>query len=281
MKRVGAHVSSAGGVENSPLNAKNINAKAFALFTKNQKQWKAKPLSSENIDSFKKNCEINGYLPDHILPHDSYLINLGNPDKEGLERSRVAFLDEVNRCSQLGLKYLNFHPGNHKNIISEDECLNLISESLNITLNSTEDVILVIENTAGQGTSLGYRFEHLAHIISKTEDKSRIGVCLDTCHTFASGYDIRTYKSYMETMKKFENIVGFQYLKGIHLNDSKVKLGSRVDRHHSLGAGELGLEPFKFIMNDTRIDEIPMLLETIDSTIWEKEIKLLYSFTDI
>ncbi len=281
MKRVGAHVSSSGGVENSPLNAKDIRAKAFALFTKNQKQWKAKPLSSENIDSFKKHCRENGYLPEHILPHDSYLINLGNPEKEGLGKSREAFLDEINRCSQLGLKYLNFHPGNHKNMISEDECLDLISESLNIALDSTEGVTLVIENTAGQGTSLGYRFEHLAHIISKTEDKSRIGVCMDTCHTFASGYDIRTFETYSETMKNFEEIVGFQYLKGMHLNDSKVKLGSRVDRHHSLGQGELGLDPFRFIMIDSRIDEIPMVLETIDSTIWEKEIKLLYSYTDI
>ncbi len=280
MKRVGAHVSSAGGVENSPLNAKDINAKAFALFTKNQKQWKAKPLSSENIESFKKHCLENNFLPEHILPHDSYLINLGNPDKDGLERSREAFIDEINRCTMLGLKLLNFHPGNHKNMISEDDCLDLISESLNIALNSTVDVTLVIENTAGQGTSLGYRFEHLAHIISKVEDKSRIGVCIDTCHTFASGYDIRTFESYTETMKKFEDIVGFEYLKGMHLNDSKVKLGSRVDRHHSLGEGELGLDPFRFIMSDPRIDEIPMVLETIDSTIWEKEIKLLYSFTD-
>jgi len=281
MKRVGAHVSSSGGVQNSPLNAKDIRAKAFALFTKNQKQWKANPLNSENIDSFKKHCRENGFLPEHILPHDSYLINLGNPEKEGLGKSREAFLDEINRCSQLGLKYLNFHPGNHKKMISEDECLDLISESLNIALDSTEGVTLVVENTAGQGTSLGYRFEHLAHIISKIEDKSRIGVCMDTCHTFASGYDIRTFETYSETMKKFDDIVGFQYLKGMHLNDSKAKLGSRVDRHHSLGEGELGLDPFRFIMGDSRIDEIPMVLETIDSTIWEKEIKLLYSYTDI
>ena len=281
MKRVGAHVSSAGGVENSPLNAEKIHAKAFALFTKNQKQWNAKPLSSKNIDDFQRNCEDNGFIPDQILPHDSYLINLGNPEKDGLIRSRDAFIDEINRCSQLGLKYLNFHPGNHKKMISEDECLDLISESLNLALDVTKGVTLVIENTAGQGTSLGYRFEHLAHIINKTEDKSRIGVCIDTCHTFASGYDLRTFETYSETMDKFERIVGFKYLKGMHLNDSKVKLGSHVDRHHSLGQGELGLDPFKFIMSDPRIDEIPMILETIDSSIWEKEIELLYSYEEV
>lgn len=278
MKRVGAHVSSAGGVENSPLNADKISAKAFALFTKNQKQWDAKPLSTKNIDDFKKNCEENGFIADFILPHDSYLINLGNPEKEGLIRSRDAFIEEINRCSQLGLKYLNFHPGNHKKMISEDECLDLISESLNFSLDVTKGVTVVIENTAGQGTSLGYKFEHLAHIINKTEDKSRIGVCIDTCHTFASGYDLRTFETYSETMEEFDKIVGFNYLKGMHLNDSKVKLGSHVDRHHSLGQGELGLDPFKFIMGDPRIDDIPMILETIDSSIWEKEIELLYSY---
>ncbi len=281
MKMVGAHVSAAGGVENSPLNAKNINSRAFALFTKNQKQWNAKPLSEENIDGFKRNCEENGFLPEHILPHDSYLINLGNPENGGLTRSRSAFIEEVKRCSQLGLKFLNFHPGNHKNIISEDECLNLISESINKTLDVTKGVTLVIENTAGQGTSVGYCFEHLSAIIEKVEDKERIGVCLDTCHIFASGYDIRTFEKYSETMNKFDSIVGFGYLKGMHLNDCKTKLGSRVDRHHSLGQGEIGLDPFRFIMKDDRIDNIPMILETIDSSIWEKEIKLLYSFTDI
>lgn len=280
MKRVGAHVSAAGGVENAPLNAADIGAKAFALFTKNQKQWKAKPLSPENIENFKINYKEKGFLPDFILPHDSYLINLGNPEKDGLLKSREAFIEEINRCSQLGLKYLNFHPGNHKNMITEDQCLDLISESLNQAIDVTNGVSLVIENTAGQGTSLGYRFEHLAHIIEKIEDKSRIGVCLDTCHTYASGYDLRTFELYSETMDKFDKIVGFEYLKGMHLNDSKVKLGSRVDRHHSLGMGELGLDPFRFIMADPRIDEIPMILETIDSSIWEKEIELLYSYTN-
>jgi len=276
MKRVGAHVSASGGVQNAPINAQKIGAKAFALFTRNQRQWKSKPLREEEIQAFKENCEAENYSPAQILPHDSYLINLGNPEKEGLEKSRSAFYDEMNRCSLLGLKYLNFHPGSHKKMISEKECLTLVAESVNLALSKTSEVIAVIENTAGQGGNVGYRFEHLAEIIEQIEDKSRIGVCLDTCHTFASGYDIRTRETYDQTMKEFGDVVGFKYLKGMHINDSKVKLGSRVDRHHSIGAGELGIKPFEFIMNDSRLDEIPLILETIDETLWEQEIKLLY-----
>lgn len=278
MKYVGAHVSASGGVENAPLNAKKIGAKSFALFTKNQRQWNAKPLSPESIDKFKKNCIDLGFSNKHILPHDSYLINLGNPEKEGLNKSREAFLDEMKRCEQLGLKLLNFHPGNHKKLVSEEECMDTIAESINIALSETEGVTAVIENTAGQGSSIGYRFDHLAYIIEKTDDKSRIGVCLDTCHTFASGYDIRTLETFNNTMKEFDKTVGFKYLKGAHINDSKAKFGSRVDRHHSIGEGELGLDTFRFIMEDPRFDDIPLILETIDDTLWEKEIKLLYSF---
>ena len=277
MKRVGAHVSAGGGVENAPLNAKKIGAKAFALFTKNQKQWKAKPLTGDNIEKFKQNCEANGYLPEHVLPHDSYLINLGHPEKEGLEKSRNAFLDEMHRCEQLGLKTLNFHPGSHLKKIEEDACLKRIAESINIALDKTKGVSAVIENTAGQGTNIGFRFEHLAAIIDNVHDKKRVGVCLDTCHTFTAGYDLRTKKIFKATMDEFEKVVGFKYLSGIHLNDSKPDLGTRVDRHHSIGKGKLGVEPFRFIMNDKRFDEIPMVLETIDDTIWAEEIKLLYS----
>ena len=278
-KFVGAHVSASGGVQNAPLNAKKIGAKAFALFTKNQRQWKAKPLDSKAIDEFHKNLEIAGIDTKHILPHDSYLINLGHPDKEKRQKSLDAFIDEVNRCSLLGLDKLNFHPGSHLRAISEDECLDLIAESINKTLDETKEVTLVIENTAGQGSNLGYRFEHLAYLIDKCEDKSRIGVCLDTAHLFGSGYDLRDESSYQKTMKEFDEIVGFRYLRGMHINDSKAKLGSRKDRHHSLGKGEIGLKAFELIMNDDRIDDIPLILETIDETIWEEEIKLLYSFT--
>ena len=277
MKRVGAHVSAGGGVENAPLNASLIGAKAFALFTKNQRQWKAKPFTSDNIDKFKQNCEANGYLPEHVLPHDSYLINLGHPEKEGLEKSRDAFLDEMQRCEQLGLTMLNFHPGSHLKKIEEDACLERIAESINIALDKTKGVSAVIENTAGQGTNMGFRFEHLAAIIDNVEDKKRVGVCLDTCHSFTAGYDLRTKKTFKTTMDEFEKIVGFKYLSGMHLNDSKPDLGARVDRHQSIGKGKLGVEPFRFIMNDKRFDEIPMVLETIDDTIWAEEIKLLYS----
>lgn len=277
MKRVGAHVSTSGGVENAPLNAKKIGAKAFALFTKNQRQWKAKPYTKDNIEKFKKNCKDAGYLPEHILPHDGYLINLGHPEKEGLEKSRDAFLDEMQRCEQLGLTMLNFHPGSHLKKIAEDACLKKIAESINIALDKTKGVSAIIENTAGQGTNMGFRFEHLAAIIDNVENKKRVGVCLDTCHTFTAGYDLRTKKAFEATMKEFEKIVGIKYLKGMHLNDSKPDLGARVDRHHSIGKGKLGIEPFRFIMNDKRFEEIPMVLETIDDTIWAEEIKLLYS----
>ncbi len=276
-KYVGAHVSTSGGVYNAPLNAKAIGAKAFALFTKNQRQWSAKPLDEEAIELFKKNMKESGIEPKHVLPHDSYLINLGHPEEQKRKKSLDAFIDEVKRCSQLGLDKLNFHPGSHLKKIGEKECLDLIAESMNIALSETEGVTLVIENTAGQGSNLGYRFEHLAYLIDKTVDKSRVGVCLDTCHTFTAGYDLRTKEAYEETMTLFGDTVGFEYLKGMHLNDSKPPLGSRVDRHHSLGCGEIGWSAFGFIMNDPRMDDIPLILETIDDSIWEQEINALYT----
>jgi deoxyribonuclease-4 len=294
-KYVGAHVSASGGVQNAPLNAMKIGAKAFALFTKNQKQWKAKPLEPETIEAFKTNLEASGILPKHVLPHDSYLINLGNPDVEKLEKSRDAFVDELQRCEQLGLEMLNFHPGSHlvkvskrapdydeQILAAEYACLDLIAESMNLAIAATADsnVKLVIENTAGQGTNLGYRFDHLGYLIERVEDKSRVGVCLDTCHTFTAGYDLRTPEAYAETMGQFERIVGFEYLRGMHINDSKPPLGSRVDRHHSLGQGELGWEAFRLIMNDPRMDDIPLILETIDETLWPQEIQELYALIE-
>jgi len=295
MKYVGAHVSASGGVDNAPLNAMKIGAKAFALFTKNQRQWVAKPLEPKMIESFKANLEKSGVSPKHVLPHDSYLINLGHPEVEKLEKSREAFIDELKRCEQLGLELLNFHPGSHlvkvgkrdpeyadKILEAELNCLDVIAESLNIAIEATKGskVKLVIENTAGQGTNLGYKFEHLAHIIEKVEDKSRVGVCLDTCHTFTGGYDLRTREAYDATMEEFGRVVGFEYLAAMHINDSKPPLGSRVDRHHSLGEGEIGWDTFKFIMNDKRMDDIPLVLETIDETIWDREIEALYDMVD-
>jgi len=279
-KYVGAHTSAAGGVFNAVKNAQKIGAKAFALFTKNQRQWKAKDLESDVIDKFKKALEESGIEAKHILPHDSYLINLGHPEIEKRQKSLDAFIDEVQRCELLGLDRLNFHPGSHLKKISEDECLDAIAENMNRTLDVTKGVSLVLENTAGQGSNLGWKFEHLAHIIDKVEDKSRVGVCIDTCHMFTAGYDIRTREAYDISMGQFESIVGFKYLKGMHLNDSKPELGSHVDRHDSIGKGKIGVDAFKFIMNDSRMDDIPLVLETIDETIWDEEIRLLYSLEE-
>ena len=279
-KFVGAHVSASGGVFNAPDNAKNIGAKAFALFTKNQRQWKAKPLDEKTIGQFKERLDAAGIEPKHVLPHDSYLINLGHPEEEKRQKSLDAFIDEVQRCEQLGLDRLNFHPGSHLKKLSEEACLDRIAESMNKTLEVTDGVTLVIENTAGQGTNLGYKFEHLAYLIDKSIDKSRVGVCIDTCHMFTAGYDIRTREAYDKTWKAFDEIIGYEYLKGMHINDSKPDLGSRVDRHHSLGEGKIGLDAFRFIMNDPHMDDIPLVLETIDDTIWEEEIKLLYGMVE-
>ncbi len=275
MKYIGAHVSAAGGVENAPLNAHKIGADAFALFTKNQRQWISPPLSEKSIELFKQRCEEYNFKPENILPHDSYLINLGSPKPEGLEKSRNSFIGELQRCEQLGLKKLNFHPGAHLNEVSVDECISTIATSINMALEKTNGVIAVIENTAGQGSAIGYRFEEIAQIIDQVEDKSRIGVCLDTAHTLAAGYEIRTRDAFDETFKKFDEIVGFKYLQGMHINDSKKEVGTRVDRHDSLGKGVMGMDVFSFIMNDSRFDNIPLILETPDESLWAEEIEIL------
>jgi deoxyribonuclease-4 len=277
MKYAGAHISASGGVENAPLNAHEIGAKAFAFFTKNQRQWVSPPLTRKSIDLFRRRCEELDFKPHQILPHDSYLINLGNPDPEALGRSRHSFIDEMKRCEQLGLDRLNFHPGSHLGKITEDECLDLIAESVNIALEQTSGVIAVIENTAGQGTNLGYRFEHLRHIIEGVDDKSRVGVCIDTCHAYTSGYDLTSPESFTKVFEEFDTIVGFSYLKGMHLNESRKAFGSRVDRHDNLHRGELGDEVFSLIMNDPRFDDMPLILETPEETLWAEEIRFLYS----
>ena len=275
MKYIGAHVSASGGVEQAVLRAVDIGANAFALFTKNQRQWKAPPLKAETIEKFKRFCQVHHFTADQILPHDSYLINLGSPEMEGLEKSRAAFIDEMERANQLGLKLLNFHPGSHLNKISEQDCLARIAESINIAVSKVPNVIAVIENTAGQGSNLGYRFEHLAEIIEQVEDKSRVGVCLDTCHTFSAGYDISSLEQCEKTFAEFEQVVGFKYLRGMHLNGSKTPLGSRKDRHDTLREGTIGTAFCEFIMKDERFDGIPMILETINPDIWAEEIKFL------
>jgi deoxyribonuclease IV len=277
MKYIGAHVSASGGVENAPLNANNINAKAFALFTKNQRQWFSGPLSKASIKKFRENCDTFNYKPFQILPHDSYLINLGHPEKEPLEKSRTSFLDEMRRCEQLGLDRLNFHPGSHLKIISLEECIKRIAESINIVLDKTKGVTAVIENTAGQGSNLGHTFEQIGFIIDRVEDKSRVGVCIDTCHAYTSGYNLKTEDGYIETFNMFDKIIGFKYLRGMHINDSKKEFATRVDRHENIGKGFLGEDVFRMLMNDIRFDNMPLILETPDESLWEEEIRRLYS----
>jgi len=276
MKYIGAHVSAEGGVQNAPVNANAIGAKAFALFTRNQRQWFSSPLSQKSIKEFRDNCEKFDFKPFQILPHDSYLINLGNPEKEMLGKSRASFLDEMKRCELLGLDRLNFHPGSHLNLVAPEECLKIIAESINITLEKTKGVTAVIENTAGQGTNLGHTFEQIGFIIDHVDDKSRVGVCIDTCHSYSAGYDVKTKSGFADTFTKFDNIIGFSYLRGMHLNDTKKEYGSRVDRHETLGNGLLGEDTFIHIMNDSRFDDMPLILETPDETLWEAEIKRLY-----
>lgn len=278
MKYIGAHVSASGGVENAPANALAIGADAFALFTKNQRQWVSAPLSEKSINLFKQRLEQGNLDARYILPHDSYLINLGSPDEEGLQKSRAAFFDEMNRCEQLGLQMLNFHPGSHLNKISVEQCLDTIAESINMALERTSGVTAVIENTAGQGSNVGNRFEHIRYIIDKVDDKSRVGVCIDTCHTYSAGYDI--VGEYDAVFEEFDKVIGFGYLRGVHLNDSKKLLASRVDRHDSLGDGTLGIDFFKRFMRDERFDNMPIILETPDEARWRDEIVLLRSFLE-
>ena len=276
MKFIGAHVSASGGVEAAPVNAHRIRANAFAFFTKNQRQWVSKPLTADSISRFKEISDELGFDRRYVLPHDSYLINLGHPEAEGLEKSRNAFLDEMQRCEQLGLQLLNFHPGSHLNKISVEECLDRVAESINGALEKTQGVTAVIENTAGQGSNVGNEFWQLKYIIERVKDQSRVGVCLDTCHTYTAGYDI--VNDYDRVFEEFDRTVGFSYLRGIHLNDSKKPLGSRVDRHDSIGKGLMGLDFFRRFMQDVRFDGIPIILETPDETLWAEEIQLLRSF---
>jgi deoxyribonuclease-4 len=280
MKFFGAHVSASGGVENAPRNATEIGATAFALFTKNQRQWRSAPLTAASIEAFGRELSAAGIDPRHVLPHDSYLINLGHPEEEGLERSREAFIDEMQRCEQLGLDRLNFHPGSHLKKISTEECLDRVAESINIALRATRGVTAVIENTAGQGSNVGFAFWQLKRIIDGVEDRSRVGVCLDTCHSFAAGYDLSSELACERTFEEFDREVGFEYLRGVHLNDALRPLGSRIDRHTPLGEGQIGWDCFRFIARDSRFDDLPLILETPDESRWAEEIAILNKFVN-
>ena len=278
MKYIGAHVSIAGGVENAPLNAGAIGATAFAMFTKNQRQWSAPPISAASAAAFRANCERFGYKPEFILPHDTYLINLGQPDPEKRRYSLDAFIDEMKRCDQLGLVKLNFHPGSHLKLVTLDEELKLIAESVRTAIDAVPNVCAVYENTAGQGTNVGFAFEQIATMLELTDRPGRMGVCLDTCHSYAAGYDLVSEEGYEKTFADFERLIGFDYLMGMHLNDSKSVLGGRLDRHNSIGEGELGLGFFRRLMRDPRFDGIPLILETPDEERWPEEIAMLKRF---
>lgn len=277
MKLVGAHVSTQSGVSQAPLNAHGIGAKSFALFTRNPSRWTSPSIKPAEAEAFKRNCAELGFGPECILPHDSYLINLGSPEEESLAKSRSAFLDEFRRCEQLGLTMLNFHPGSHLKKIDTDACLERIAQSINGVLECTEGVKAVIENTAGQGTNLGFSFEQIAKIIDGVEDKSRVGVCIDSCHAYSAGYDLATDEGYEKVWADFDRTIGLGYLCAMHINDSKRPLGSRIDRHEAVGYGTLGAKFFHLLMNDPRLDNKPLILETPDESRWAAEIAWLYS----
>ncbi|KAK7450629.1 DNA-(apurinic or apyrimidinic site) lyase [Stygiomarasmius scandens] len=291
--KVGAHVSAAGGVENSVLNAARIGAPAFALFLKSQRKWESPPLKDESITLFKERMKTLGYEPGNVLPHGSYLINLGNPDAEKREKSYQCFLDDLKRCDQLGLELYNFHPGSTTGLVQPSESIQHIASSINRAHKDTPGsrVVVVLENMAGAGNVIGSSFEELGEIIALVEDKERVGVCLDTCHLFAAGYDIRTKEGWDNTLKALDTHVGLSYLRGLHLNDSQTGLGSKRDRHENLGMGTLSLHSFHHILTDPRTQGIPMVLETPSHEesrgledkwdVWRKEIQVLNRLSEL
>ncbi|MBI2429604.1 MAG: deoxyribonuclease IV [Ignavibacteriales bacterium] len=258
---LGAHMSIAGGVHTAVDRATSIGCTALQVFTKNNNQWSGKPFSESDIAQYKEKITAAGIAP--VVSHDSYLINLCGTNPDVLKKSRAAFIDELERCEQLGIPLLNFHPGSHLGA-GDDEGIKLICESLNLAHDITKNykVKSVLEATAGQGTNVGYKFEHLRAIIDGVEDPERMAVCIDTCHVFAAGYDIATEKGYEETFKQFDEIVGLDRLVAFHINDSKKGLGSHVDRHEHIGKGAIGLTGFRLLMNDERFTHIPKILET-------------------
>ena len=278
MKFVGAHVSIAGGVENAPCNAAALQADAFAMFTKNQRQWNAPPYKEESVQKFKENCLKYGFSSEHILAHDSYLINLGQPDPEKRKSAVAAFKNELERCYQLGIKLLNFHPGSSLKQLSDEEDIKLIAAGVRQAVDEVPEVIAVFENTAGQGSNLGWNFDQLAAMISETGRPERCGVCLDTCHAFAAGFDLSSDEGYENFWAEFDHKIGLEFLRGMHLNDAKGVCGGRLDRHDSIGKGNIGIETFRKILKDKRTENIPLILETPDESIWSEEIALLKSF---
>lgn len=278
MKWIGAHVSASGGVRNAPENANRIGATAFALFVKNQKQWFVSDLNEEEIDAFKENCKKYSYKADQILPHAGYLINPANPDPEKRKKSLDSLVQEMERCRLLGLNRLNLHPGSHLGLVSEAEAVELVAKTMDLALEKVDGITLVLENTAGQGNGIGSDFGTIGSILSQMKFSDRAGFCLDTCHAYSAGYDLVSEEGYKKTLTEIEKKIGIKRLKGVHLNDSKTPFESKKDRHESLGKGSLGWDPFKRIMQDKRFNKVPMVLETVDETIWPDEIAELKKF---
>lgn len=277
---LGAHTSTSGGIHRALLEGKEIGATTIQLFTTNQKQWQGRLLTPEMIESWHRTLQETELC--HIMSHDSYLINLGGPKLEILEKSRKAFYEEVERCVQLEIPYLNFHPGAALDGDTQ-ECLDRIVESLLLVRPLLEQgtTRLLLETTAGQGSSVGHRFEHLAYIIENLKEQIPIGVCVDTCHIFVAGYDVRTAEAWEKTLSEFDRIIGLSFLYAFHLNDSVKGLGSRVDRHQPLGEGQIGWECFRFLMTDPRTRHLPKYLETPGRTeLWKKEIQQLKEFVN-
>ncbi|XP_078609866.1 putative endonuclease 4 isoform X2 [Branchiostoma floridae x Branchiostoma japonicum] len=279
-KFVGAHVSITGGIENAIENAVAINARAFGLFLRSQRQWACKPMEESAARLFREACEKHGFSPGQILPHGSYLLNCGAPNPETLRKSREALVDELKRCEQLGLTMYNFHPGSSCGEITVEECLTRIADSINLAHQQTSGVTTVIENMSCQGNTVGGKFAELRGIIDRVKDKSRVGVCIDTCHAFAAGYNLSTQAGFDQMMQEFEDTVGFSYLRAMHINDSKGDVGCHLDRHENIGKGKIGIEGFRRVMNDPRLNNIPMILETPMGLDDEDEIRILYSLCE-
>lgn len=272
MKYLGAHIDNLPRVGEIPLMAKALGASAFAFCPVDPKLWRYPAYPDGEAARFSAECAECGYTPAQILPHASLLLNLCSPDARKLKLSRDSFTEQMRRVASLGLDRLNFHPGSHMRELEEEAALDLVAASINYALERTEGVTAVIENMAGQGSNLGYTFAQLARIIDGVADKSRVGVCIDTCHAFAAGYDMSTPEAYDAAWQEFADTVGFGYLRGMHINDSLKPLASRVDRHASIGKGELGSPFFGLLMADRRLDGIPLILETPDPSLWQMEI---------
>jgi deoxyribonuclease-4 len=275
MHTIGPHTSIAGGLEKAAERAADLGANAFGMFSKNQRQWHAKPLEAEQVALFKQRMAELGFTANNVLVHDSYLINLANPDDEKQHKSLIAFIDEIRRIEQLGLSLLNFHPGSHLGSLTAEEATARVAAALDQSIEATDHAILVIENTAGAGSTLGASVEELAMILDASDHPQRIGFCLDTCHAHVAGYDLSTIEGFETLIARFDTLIGLDKLKGMHLNDAKSGPGSRLDRHASLGEGTIGWPTFDHIAGDERFANMPLVLETIDESLWAAEVARL------